>query len=92
MYVYLDVWHETPQHDGDAAAAILLVGRQCVDAMLPCDVHVAAEAEQHAVRLANACTCMKMNGCDNINYTHMCEYVRICSHVCINIRALTCGK
>mmetsp|Transcript_51910 Transcript_51910/g.133846 ORF Transcript_51910/g.133846 Transcript_51910/m.133846 type:complete len:214 (-) Transcript_51910:1111-1752(-) len=40
-----------PQDDGDAALAVLLLFWQCVDAVLPHNVGVAAEEEEHAVCL-----------------------------------------
>eukprot|EP00968_Pinguiococcus_pyrenoidosus_P005011 scaffold325_cov230-Pinguiococcus_pyrenoidosus.AAC.3 len=41
----------SPDDDRDAALAMLLLGRQRVDAVLPADVHVAPEAEEAAVHL-----------------------------------------
>mmetsp|Transcript_16744 Transcript_16744/g.23035 ORF Transcript_16744/g.23035 Transcript_16744/m.23035 type:complete len:238 (-) Transcript_16744:343-1056(-) len=44
---------QSPQYDGNAAAVVprLLRVRQCIDAVLPLDVHVPAEAEHHSVGL-----------------------------------------
>ena len=50
--------HQTPQHNADAAPAVLLRRRQRVDAVFPLDVDVPTETEQHTIRLWEVDACL----------------------------------
>jgi hypothetical protein len=42
---------QTPEDDGDAALTVVLILGQGIDSVLPVDIHISAEGEQHPIGL-----------------------------------------